>query len=174
METVERRILERVEMESPSPTSETDPTAARAKDGKSKIPVELTHPETVKILQSPREFSAKSPHLSDGWEQPSAVDTHTRGSGADGEHARYRFVVPMVLLAKIRGKTYRLTTHYTVVDDQPTLDFEPLAINFNGRLLWEKTPEQKVDFDSVTNCSTGQGTFTEHSPVDVGKVTHHA
>ncbi|VDP30912.1 unnamed protein product [Heligmosomoides polygyrus] len=59
-------------------------------------------------------------------------------------------------------------------DDQPTLDFEPLAINFNGRLLWEKTPEQKVDFDSVTNCSTGQGTFTEHSPVDVGKVTHHA
>ncbi|KAK6048702.1 hypothetical protein COOONC_13793 [Cooperia oncophora] len=84
---------------------------------------------------------------------------------------RYRFVVPMVVLADIKGKIYRLTTHYTITNDEPTLDFKPLTIRFNGQLLWERSANlsQKIDLDTITSCSTGQGTFTGHSPINVEK-----
>ncbi|ETN86167.1 hypothetical protein NECAME_06048 [Necator americanus] len=83
---------------------------------------------------------------------------------------RFRFVKPMVVLADINGKIYRLTTHYTIETDRPNLDFKPLSIKFDGQLLWEKWAEisQKIELDTVTSCSTGHGTVTENTPINSG------
>ncbi|PIO75643.1 hypothetical protein TELCIR_02291, partial [Teladorsagia circumcincta] len=94
--------------------------------------------------QSPvKEYSAKSPQPSDGWDDVLAQAPPLNECGSEPQHGsphRYRFVVPMVVLADIKGKIYRLTTHYTV---------------------------------TITSCSTGQGTFTESSPIDVEKKKGH-
>ncbi|KAK6017993.1 hypothetical protein OSTOST_16474, partial [Ostertagia ostertagi] len=107
-----------------------------------------------KVTQSGEQnIRAKSPQPSDGpslpmdwttltgllWLQSTAEVECPIKALYDSPH-RYRFVVPMVVLADIKGKIYRLTTHYTV---------------------------------TITSCSTGQGTFTESSPIDVEKKKGH-
>ncbi|KAK6733122.1 hypothetical protein RB195_017094 [Necator americanus] len=134
----------------------------------------------LKTALAPTESSARSP---DGWAGGKA--------GTEGEKAqkgqelrvvdqdaqspqvsqyRFRFVKPMVVLADINGKIYRLTTHYTIETDRPNLDFKPLSIKFDGQLLWEKWAEisQKIELDTVTSCSTGHGTVTENTPINSG------
>ncbi|VDO46072.1 unnamed protein product [Haemonchus placei] len=129
--------------------------------------------ELPKALESPVEYSAKSPHpSSEGWKEaldqaPPLVDSGPKPQQI-GPH-RYRFVVPLVVLADIRGKIYRLTTHYTVTNNEPVLDFKPLTITFNGQLLWQTKGDvtQNIDFDKITSITSGHGTFTEHSPISV-------
>ncbi|KAK6016122.1 hypothetical protein OSTOST_18399, partial [Ostertagia ostertagi] len=114
--------------------------------------------------------TARSPELSSGWDpalkSPSTVVEEAQAKEVSPH--RFRFVVPMVVLADINGKIYRLTTHYTIASDRPKLDFKPLTIKFDERLLWERSNEiaQKIDLDTITSCSTGQGTFTEHDPIE--------
>ncbi|KJH40898.1 hypothetical protein DICVIV_13138 [Dictyocaulus viviparus] len=114
------------------------------------------------------ETESQTPKTCDEVRTPSIVCTSLPMK--DGPH-RYRFVIPMVVLADINGRIYRLTTHYTVTTDRPKLEFKPLSIKFDGQLLWEKSPDLSQVIEAATSCSTGQGTFTEHSPISTYKNT---
>ncbi|KAK5980206.1 hypothetical protein GCK32_003635 [Trichostrongylus colubriformis] len=118
---------------------------------------------------TPEEFSAKSPQPSDGWDEVLAQAPPLNDTAAEPQQVsprRYRFVVPMVVLADIKGKIYRLTTHYTVTNDEPTLDFKPLTIKFNGQLLWERSANlsQKIDLD------TEEEAFLNTRPLDIRNI----
>ncbi|KAL6733249.1 hypothetical protein Aduo_003912 [Ancylostoma duodenale] len=140
----------------------------------------------LRTASNPTEYTARSPTPRFGQDQlPAGVqrdgevsDSHnsneeTHVVDVDAQQIdryRYRFVKPMVVLADINGKIYRLTTHYTIETDRPHLDFKPLTIKFDGQLLWEKYAElsQKIELDTVTSCSTGHGTVTEKTPIHSG------
>ncbi|EYC08828.1 hypothetical protein Y032_0064g3553 [Ancylostoma ceylanicum] len=139
----------------------------------------------LRTAENPTEYTARSPSPSFGRDplppgvhrdsesdpQNSKEETHIVDVDAQQlDRYRYRFVKPMVVLADINGKIYRLTTHYTIETDRPHLDFKPLTIKFDGQLLWEKYAElsQKIELDTVTSCSTGHGTVTEKTPIHSG------
>ncbi|PIO60993.1 hypothetical protein TELCIR_17499, partial [Teladorsagia circumcincta] len=103
------------------------------------------------------------------WDDVLAQAPPLNECGSEPQHGsphRYRFVVPMVVLADIKGKIYRLTTHYTVTNDEPTLDFKPLTITFNGQLLWERSANlsQKIDLD------TEEESLMKASPLDIRNI----
>ncbi|RCN30658.1 hypothetical protein ANCCAN_23567 [Ancylostoma caninum] len=141
----------------------------------------------LRTASNPTEYTARSPTPRFGQDQlPAGVqrdgevsdphnskeETHIVDVDAQQiDRYRYRFVKPMVVLADINGKIYRLTTHYTIETDRPHLDFKPLTIKFDGQLLWEKYAElsQKIELDTVTSCSTGHGTVTEKTPIHSGR-----
>ncbi|CAJ0607996.1 unnamed protein product [Cylicocyclus nassatus] len=153
------------------------PTGIQIAEDMTEEPNLRTAKEAFFTAAAPTEYSAKSPtpNLIFGPTDQSADTKADDTAGLEAQATqidryRYRFVKPMVVLADINGKVYRLTTHYTIETDRPNLDFKPLTIKFDGQLLWEKCAElsQKIDLDSVTSCSTGHGTVTEKTPIQSG------